>query len=75
MAMFDQQAAGIDVITDGVIDGKIFYVESAEEVADRIRLALRHGREDRLWLMPELRDAQPAPLRRLREAAGAAQWG
>lgn len=33
----------------GVVDVKSMYVESAEDVAARIRLALRHVRADRLW--------------------------
>jgi 5-methyltetrahydropteroyltriglutamate--homocysteine methyltransferase len=37
----------------GVIDVKAFRVETAEEVADRVRLALKHIRPERLWLVPD----------------------
>jgi 5-methyltetrahydropteroyltriglutamate--homocysteine methyltransferase len=37
----------------GVIDVKAFRVESAEEVAARVRLALKHVPADRLWLVPD----------------------
>ena len=37
----------------GVIDVKAFRVESADEVAARARLALRHVPADRLWLVPD----------------------
>jgi 5-methyltetrahydropteroyltriglutamate--homocysteine methyltransferase len=37
----------------GVVDVKAFRVESAEEVAARARLALRHVSADRLWLVPD----------------------
>ncbi len=37
----------------GVIDVKAFRVETAEEVADRVRLALKHVPPARLWLVPD----------------------
>ena len=37
----------------GVVDVKAFRVESAEEVAARARLALRHIPAERLWLVPD----------------------
>lgn len=37
----------------GVIDVKSFYVESPEDVAERIRLALRHGPPERLVVNPD----------------------
>jgi 5-methyltetrahydropteroyltriglutamate--homocysteine methyltransferase len=37
----------------GVVDVKAFRVESAEEVAARARLALRHIPAERLWLAPD----------------------
>jgi 5-methyltetrahydropteroyltriglutamate--homocysteine methyltransferase len=40
-------------IAVGVIDVKAFRVESAEDVASRARLALRHVPADRLWLVPD----------------------
>jgi len=40
-------------IAVGVIDVKAFRVETAEEVAERIRLALKHVPADRLWLAPD----------------------
>jgi 5-methyltetrahydropteroyltriglutamate--homocysteine methyltransferase len=40
-------------IAVGVIDVKAFRVETAEEVAERIRLALKHVPAERLWLAPD----------------------
>ncbi|MGH7276857.1 MAG: methionine synthase [Candidatus Rokuibacteriota bacterium] len=40
-------------IAVGVIDVKAFRVESAEEVAARARLALKHIPAERLWLVPD----------------------
>ncbi len=40
-------------IAVGVLDVKAFRVESAEDVASRVRLALRHVPADRLWLVPD----------------------
>ncbi len=37
----------------GVVDVKAFRVESAEEVAARARLALKHVPAERLWLVPD----------------------
>lgn len=37
----------------GVVDVKAFRVETAEEVADRVRLALEHVPAERLWLAPD----------------------
>jgi 5-methyltetrahydropteroyltriglutamate--homocysteine methyltransferase len=37
----------------GVIDVKAFRVETPEEVAERARLALKHLRAERLWLVPD----------------------
>jgi 5-methyltetrahydropteroyltriglutamate--homocysteine methyltransferase len=37
----------------GVIDVKAFRVESAEEVAGRVRQALKHIPAERLWLVPD----------------------
>jgi 5-methyltetrahydropteroyltriglutamate--homocysteine methyltransferase len=37
----------------GVVDVKAFRVESAEEIAGRVRLALRHVPAERLWLVPD----------------------
>ena len=37
----------------GVIDVKAFRVETPEEVADRVRLALKHIPAERLWLVPD----------------------
>jgi 5-methyltetrahydropteroyltriglutamate--homocysteine methyltransferase len=37
----------------GVVDVKAFRVESAEEVAARARLALKHVPPERLWLVPD----------------------
>ncbi len=37
----------------GVIDVKSFYVESPEDVAERIRLALRHGTPEQLVVNPD----------------------
>jgi 5-methyltetrahydropteroyltriglutamate--homocysteine methyltransferase len=37
----------------GVVDVKAFRVESAEEVAARARLALKHLPPERLWLVPD----------------------
>ncbi|MBI4590504.1 MAG: cobalamin-independent methionine synthase II family protein [Candidatus Rokubacteria bacterium] len=37
----------------GVIDVKAFRVETPEEVADRIRQALKHIPAERLWLVPD----------------------
>lgn len=37
----------------GVIDVKAFRVETPEEVADRVRLALKHVPAERLWLVPD----------------------
>lgn len=37
----------------GVIDVKAFRVETPEEVADRVRLALKHIPAARLWLVPD----------------------
>ncbi len=40
-------------IAVGVIDVKAFRVETVEEVAERIRLALKHVPPERLWLVPD----------------------
>jgi len=40
-------------IAVGVIDVKAFRVETSEEVAERIRLALKHVPAERLWLVPD----------------------
>jgi len=37
----------------GVVDVKAFRVESAEDVAARVRLALKHVPAERLWLVPD----------------------
>ena len=37
----------------GVIDVKAFRVETAEEIAARARLALKHVPAERLWLVPD----------------------
>ena len=37
----------------GVIDVKAFWAESATDVAERIRLLLRHVAPDKLWLNPD----------------------
>ena len=59
----------------GVIDVKAFRVESAEDVAGRARLALRHVPAERLWLAPDCglwetpRWVAVSKLRSLAEAA------
>ncbi len=72
-------------IAVGVIDVKAFRVESAEEVAARARLALKHIPAERLWLVPDcglwetprwvavakLRSMVEAARRLRRELAGA----
>ena len=40
-------------VAAGVIDVKAFRVETPEEVADRVRLALKHIPAARLWLVPD----------------------
>jgi 5-methyltetrahydropteroyltriglutamate--homocysteine methyltransferase len=40
-------------VAAGVVDVKAFRVETAEEIAARARLALRHIAPDRLWLVPD----------------------
>ncbi len=40
-------------VAAGVIDVKAFRVETSEEVAERIRLALKHIAPERLWLAPD----------------------
>lgn len=40
-------------VAAGVIDVKAFRVEAPEEVADRVRLALKHMPPERLWLVPD----------------------
>jgi 5-methyltetrahydropteroyltriglutamate--homocysteine methyltransferase len=40
-------------VAAGVIDVKAFRVETPEEVADRIRVALKHIPAERLWLVPD----------------------
>lgn len=40
-------------VAAGVIDVKAFRVESPEEVASRVRLALKHVPAERLWLVPD----------------------
>jgi 5-methyltetrahydropteroyltriglutamate--homocysteine methyltransferase len=40
-------------IAVGVVDVKAFRVESPDEVADRVRLALRHVPAGQLWLAPD----------------------
>ncbi|MBM3934997.1 MAG: methionine synthase [SAR202 cluster bacterium] len=37
----------------GVIDVKSFYVETAEDVAERIREHLKYGPADKLWIVPD----------------------
>jgi len=37
----------------GVVDQKSFYRETPEDVADRVRLALRHVKPEKLWLNPD----------------------
>jgi 5-methyltetrahydropteroyltriglutamate--homocysteine methyltransferase len=37
----------------GVVDVKSFYVETPEDVAERIRLLLRSVRPDKLWIVPD----------------------
>jgi len=40
-------------VAAGVVDVKAFRVESAEEIAHRARLALKHVPAERLWLVPD----------------------
>jgi 5-methyltetrahydropteroyltriglutamate--homocysteine methyltransferase len=62
-------------VAAGVIDVKAFRVETPEEVALRVRLALKHIRPERLWLVPDCglwetpRWVGVAKLRSLVEAA------
>lgn len=44
----------------GLIDVKNYYVETAEEVADRIRVALRHVRPEKLAIVPDCGFSQTA---------------
>jgi 5-methyltetrahydropteroyltriglutamate--homocysteine methyltransferase len=37
----------------GVVDDKNYYIETAEEVAETIRVALRYVAPDKLWLTPD----------------------
>ena len=37
----------------GVVDVKAFHVETPEEIAERVRLALKHIPAERLWLVPD----------------------
>ncbi|HLF50577.1 MAG TPA: cobalamin-independent methionine synthase II family protein [Methylomirabilota bacterium] len=64
-------------IAVGVIDVKAFRVETPEEVAERVRLALKHIPAGRLWLVPDCglwetpRWVGAAKLRSMVEAARA----
>jgi 5-methyltetrahydropteroyltriglutamate--homocysteine methyltransferase len=40
-------------LSAGVVDVKSFYVETAEDVAERVRLLLGHVRPEKLWLTPD----------------------
>jgi 5-methyltetrahydropteroyltriglutamate--homocysteine methyltransferase len=40
-------------LSAGVVDVKSFYLETAEDVAERIRLLLPHVRPEKLWLTPD----------------------
>ena len=44
----------------GVVDDKNYYVETAEEVADLIRTALRYVQPEKLWLTPDCGLRNPA---------------
>jgi 5-methyltetrahydropteroyltriglutamate--homocysteine methyltransferase len=44
----------------GVMDVKNYYVESAEDVAARIRTVLRHVRPEKLWIVPDCGLSQTA---------------
>ncbi len=37
----------------GIVDVKSFWVEPAEEIADRIRMLLKHVRPEKLWVTPD----------------------
>jgi 5-methyltetrahydropteroyltriglutamate--homocysteine methyltransferase len=54
----------------GVIDVKSMYVESAQDVAERIRTVLEHGSPKRLWLTCDCGfSASSRPLARAKLAA------
>jgi 5-methyltetrahydropteroyltriglutamate--homocysteine methyltransferase len=45
--------AGDREVAVGVVDVKAYRVETPEEVAARLRLALRHVAAERLWAVPD----------------------
>ncbi len=48
-----QKYGGDKELAAGLIDIKTFHTESAEEVADRIRAALKVAAAERLWIVPD----------------------
>jgi 5-methyltetrahydropteroyltriglutamate--homocysteine methyltransferase len=48
-----QEHGGDKVLAAGLVDVKSFYVERPDEVAERIRLALRYVAPDKLWVTPD----------------------
>ncbi|HEV8635046.1 MAG TPA: methionine synthase [Chloroflexota bacterium] len=44
----------------GLVDVKNYWVETAEDVADRIRRALEHVRPEKLWIVPDCGFSQTA---------------
>ena len=48
-----KEIAEVKEIVAGLIDQKSFYVETQEDVAERIRLALKHVPAEKLWISPD----------------------
>ncbi len=52
--------ATVKDVAVGIIDVKSYYVETADDVADRVRLCLRHAPADRLSFAPDCGLSQTA---------------
>ena len=48
-----KEHGGDKILAAGLVDVKSFYVEKPEDVAERIRLALRYVAPDKLWITPD----------------------
>ena len=59
VALIEQVAKRMDVAV-GIVDVKGYYIESPEDVADRIRLCLKYAPADRLVIAPDCGLSQTA---------------
>ena len=57
--LISQIAARMDVAV-GIVDVKSYYIETAEDIANRVRLCLQHAPADRLVFAPDCGLSQTA---------------